>query len=144
MATLQRGKGLRAAYPDSVGPPITPKMTKRPSFHKQYLGREGTKLARKGAAFVDATDIPIAIEHAVVDRVLVHAVAKAGGAHGECHRSPRPKSHRRNVSAFQVFDLNHAVRILALEEPRGFHRVVLSVAVSPRRTVYSNLTCHCG
>jgi hypothetical protein len=32
----------------------------------------------------------------------------------------------------QVFDLYHAVRIFAFEEARGFHRVVLSVAVSAR------------
>jgi hypothetical protein len=33
----------------------------------------------------------------------------------------------------QVFDLDHAVRIFAFEEPRGLHREVLSVAVGARR-----------
>jgi hypothetical protein len=51
----------------------------------------------------------------------------------EGHRSSRPKCHRGNVSASQVFDLDHAVRILAFDEPRGLHRVVLSVAVTARR-----------
>jgi hypothetical protein len=49
--------------------------------------------------------------------------------------------------ALQVFDLNHAVRILAFDEPRGHHREVLSVAVTARRAVYSNFklsACHCG
>ena len=31
-------------------------------------------------AFVDATDIPLTAEHAVIDAVLVDAVAKAGWA----------------------------------------------------------------
>jgi hypothetical protein len=30
------------------------------------------------------------------------------------------------------------MRILALDKPRGLHRVVLSVAVTARRAVYSN------
>jgi hypothetical protein len=35
----------------------------------------------------------------------------------------------------QVFDLDHAVRMFAFEEPRGLHRVVLSVAVAAARRV---------
>jgi hypothetical protein len=65
-------------------------------------------------------------------------------------RSPnsrRPVSHRGYIATFQVFDFDHAVRILAFEETRGLHRVVLSVAVGARRAVYSNFklsACHCG
>jgi hypothetical protein len=33
-------------------------------------------------------------------------------------------------------DLDHAVRILAFDEPRGLRRVVLAVTVSARRAVY--------
>ena len=47
-------------------------------------------------------------------------------------------SDRSHVAALQVFDLDHAVRIFAFDEPRGLHRVVLSVAVTARRAVYSN------
>ena len=47
-------------------------------------------------------------------------------------------SHRSHVAALQVFDLDHAVRIFAFDEPRGIHRIVLSVAVSARRAVYPN------
>lgn len=54
---------------------------------------------------------------------------------GGRHRSSRPESHRSHVAALQVFDLDHAVRILALEEPRYFHRVVLLVAVAAARRV---------
>jgi hypothetical protein len=53
----------------------------------------------------------------------------------EGHFSPRPKSHRSHIATLQVSDLDHAVRIFAFEEPRGLHRVVLSVAVSARRAV---------
>ena len=42
-------------------------------------------------------------------------------------------SHRSHVATLQVFDLDHAVRIFALEEPRYFHRVVLLVAVAAAR-----------
>jgi hypothetical protein len=57
--------------------------------------------------------------------------------------SPRPVSHRRNVSAFQVSDLDHTVRIFALEEPRGLHRVVLSIAVGARLELRAR-HCVCG
>jgi hypothetical protein len=50
----------------------------------------------------------------------------------------RPKGHRGDVSTLQIFDLHHAVRSLAFDEPRGLHRVVLAVAVCARRAVYSN------
>ena len=56
-------------------------------------------------------------------------------------------SHRCNVATSQVFDLDRAVRISAPEEPRGFHRVVLSVAICARRAVYSNFelsASHCA
>ena len=49
-----------------------------------------------------------------------------------------PQSDRGNVFTSQVFDLDHAVRIFAFEEPRGLHREVLSVAVSARRAVDPN------
>ena len=54
---------------------------------------------------------------------------------GGRHRSSRPESHRSHVAALQVFDPDHAVRILALEEPRCFHRAVLLVAVAAARRV---------
>ena len=41
---------------------------------------------RKAPAFVDATDIPSTCENAVIDAVLVDAVAKAGRSYGECHQ----------------------------------------------------------
>jgi hypothetical protein len=63
------------------------------------------------------------------------ATGQGRSAHREGDRSPRPISHRRNVSAFQVFDLYQAMRILALDEPRGLHREVPAVAVSARRAV---------
>ena len=40
---------------------------------------------RASAVFIYSADTPLAAEHAVVDAVLVDAVAKAGGAHGERH-----------------------------------------------------------
>jgi hypothetical protein len=40
-----------------------------------------------------------------------NSIAAPGGALG--HHSPRPVSHRGNVSALQVFDLDDAVRLLA-------------------------------
>lgn len=40
---------------------------------------------RNAAAFVDATYIPVATEHAVIDAVLIDAVAKAGRAELEGH-----------------------------------------------------------
>ena len=42
-------------------------------------------VVRKTAALIDAANLPLAAEHAVVDAVLVDAVAKAGRAHGERH-----------------------------------------------------------
>jgi len=38
----------------------------------------------------------------------------------------------------QVFDLDHALRVLALDEPGSLHREVLSVAVATRRAVDPN------
>jgi hypothetical protein len=55
--------------------------------------------------------------------------------------------HRHERMTVQVFDLDHAVRIFAFDEPRGIHRIVLSVAVSARRAVYPNFELsarHCG
>ena len=72
---------------------------------------------------------------AEVRSVLVDPGAEAGRAELERHRLPRPMSHRSHVATLQVFDLDHAVRILALEEPRYFHRVVLLVAVAAARRV---------
>jgi hypothetical protein len=46
--------------------------------------------------------------------------------------------HRHERMTVQVFDLDHAVRIFAFDEPRGIHRIVRSVAVSARRAVYPN------
>ena len=46
----------------------------------------------------------------------------------EGHPSPRPKSHRGNVSTLQVSDLDRAVRILAFDEPRGLHRAMAALA----------------
>ena len=63
---------------------------------------------------------------------------EAGRMELEGHFSPRPKSHRSHIATLQVSDLDHAVRIFAFEEPRGLHRVVLSVAVSARRAVDPN------
>jgi hypothetical protein len=57
-----------------------------------------------------------------------------------------PKGHRGYVSTLQVLDLDDAVRLPALEEPRSLDGVVLSVAVGARRAVYSNFelsACHC-
>ena len=82
-----------------------------------------------------------------VRAVLVDPGAEAGRKELEGHFSPRPESHRSHIVASQVFDLDHAVRILAFDEPRGLDRVVLSVAVTARRAVYSNLklsASHCG
>jgi hypothetical protein len=45
--------------------------------------------------------------------------------------------HRSHIAALQVFDLDHAVRIFAFDEPRGRHRVVLPVAVTARRALGS-------
>src|SRR6476646_10512507 len=42
---------------------------------------------REAPALVDATDIPGAPEHGVIDCVLVDAVAKAGRAHRKGHRN---------------------------------------------------------
>src|ERR1700716_2683540 len=79
--------------------------------------------------------------------VLVDPRTKTGWAELEGHCLPRPKSHRSHIATLQVFDLDHAVRILALDEPSRLHRVVLAVAISARRAVYSNFELsayHCG
>jgi hypothetical protein len=47
----------------------------------------------------------------------------------------------------QVFNLDHAVRILAVDETRGLYDVVLSVAVAARRAIYADFELsarHCG
>ena len=49
---------------------------------------EPTLILRAAAVFVYPADTPLAAKHAVVDAVLVDAVAKAGRAHGECHQPP--------------------------------------------------------
>src|SRR4051794_5348077 len=67
-----------------------------------------------------------------------------GRAELQGHSLPGPESHRGNVTTLQVFDLNHAVRILALDEPRGLHRAVLSVAITARRAAYSKFEPSCG
>jgi hypothetical protein len=42
-------------------------------------------MLRGATFFVDATDAPLAAEHAIIDVVLVDAMAKAGRAHLEGH-----------------------------------------------------------
>ena len=69
-----------------------------------------------------------------VRAVLVDPGAEAGRAEFEGHRSPPAEEPPQSVATLQV-DLDHAVRILALEEPRYFHRVVLLVAVAAARRV---------
>jgi hypothetical protein len=82
------------------------------------------------AGLINASDLPLADKDGVVRPVLVDAGAETGRSKLERHRSPRPKSHCGNVFTLQVFDLDHAVRVLAFDEPRGLHRVVLSVDAS--------------
>jgi hypothetical protein len=97
------------------------------------------------AGLINAPDLPLAGTDGGVRPVLIDAQAESGRAQLEGHRSPRPLSHRCNVATSQVFDLDHAVRILALEEARSLHRVVLSVAVGARRAVDSDFelsACH--
>ena len=58
----------------------------------------------------------------------------------------RSVAHLTFLSA-SLFDLDHAVRILAFDEPRGLHRVILPVAVTARRAVdpdFKLRACHCG
>jgi hypothetical protein len=54
-------------------------------------------IVREAAALVDAADSPLTAEHAVIDNVLVDAVAKAGWAHGEWHQPAR-----RFISALEL------------------------------------------
>ena len=77
-------------------------------------------------------DIPAAAVNGVVRAVLVDPGAEAGRAELEGHCSPWPKGRRDNVTTLQVFDLDHPVRVLALDEPRGLHREVPAVAVTAR------------
>jgi hypothetical protein len=86
------------------------------------------------AGFVYSADTPLAAEHAEIDVVLVDAVAKAGGAHGERHRSRplRSECHRGDFAASQIFDRDIAVRVFGLEEFRGFDRNVFYVAIGAR------------
>ena len=81
------------------------------------------------ARFVNPTDAPFPTEDAVIHVVLVSTGPQSRGSHGEGHRSTRPKSHRSHIATFQVFDLDNTVRVIALDQARGFHRVVLSFAV---------------
>ena len=69
-------------------------------------------------------------------RCLSIPESETGRAELQGHRLPGPKSHRRDVPTSQVFDLDHAVRIRALNEPRRLHRVVLPVAVTARCALF--------
>src|SRR3981189_1443718 len=86
-----------------------------------------------GAAtiFVYPADTPLAAEDAVVDVVLVDAMAKAGRAHREGHRSRplRSECHRGDFAGPQVFHRDIAVWVSALEEFSGRDRHGFDVAV---------------
>ena len=50
----------------------------RPREHNAEQGAEKPNIIREALALVDAAYQPVAAEHAVIDAVLVDAVAKAG------------------------------------------------------------------
>ena len=63
-----------------------------------------------GAGLIDAADAPLAAEHAVIGDVLVDAMAKAGRAHLEGHRTGLI-FYRMRQGAFVLEDLREVATV---------------------------------
>jgi hypothetical protein len=67
------------------------------------------------------------------------AGAKAGGKHGEGHRSARLERNSDFFPRLQVSELHYAVGIPGLQKLRALQGEVLPVGIGTRNAVYENL-----